>query len=97
MCGAHDSAWDRRLYGQDPALPGATTLTFPHCLQNVDFSTGRRQIREDRNLKQKENSYAVLSFMIPGVYQPKNNRTVDAHFTPNAEMMAKMGQFNEEL
>lgn len=35
--------------------------------------------------------------MIPGVYQPKSNRLVGADFIPNAEMMAKMGQFNEEL
>lgn len=38
-----------------------------------------------------------LVLMIPGIYQPKGNRTIDADFTPNAEMMAKMGRFNEEL
>mgnify|MGYP002150752412 CR=1 FL=1 len=38
-----------------------------------------------------------LVLMIPGVYQPKDSRTVHADFTPNKEMMAKMGQFNEEL
>jgi hypothetical protein len=35
--------------------------------------------------------------MIPGVYQPKNGKKTDPHFTPDAEMMAKMSQFNEEL
>jgi hypothetical protein len=36
--------------------------------------------------------------MIPGVYQqPKNGKQTDPEFTPDAEMMAKMGQFNEEL
>ena len=38
-----------------------------------------------------------LVFMIPGVYQPKNGKKTDPHFTPDAEMMAKMGKFNEEL
>ncbi len=38
-----------------------------------------------------------LVFMIPEVYQPKNGRKPDPHFTPDAEMMAKMGKFNEEL
>ena len=38
-----------------------------------------------------------LVFMIPGVYQPKHGKNTDARFTPNAEMVAKMGRFNEEL
>ena len=38
-----------------------------------------------------------LVFMIPGVYQPKNGQKTDAHFTPDVEMMAKMGKFNDEL
>lgn len=38
-----------------------------------------------------------LVLMIPGIYQPKSGRKTDAHFTPDAEMMAKMGRFNEEL
>ena len=38
-----------------------------------------------------------LVFMIPGVYQPKNGKKTDPHFTPDAEMVAKMGEFNEEL
>ncbi|MCW5800324.1 MAG: YciI family protein [Nitrospira sp.] len=38
-----------------------------------------------------------LVFMIPAVYQPKIGEKIEADFTPNAEMMAKMGQFNEEL
>jgi hypothetical protein len=38
-----------------------------------------------------------LVFMIPAVYQPKNGQKPDPHFTPDAEMMAKMGEFNEEL
>ena len=38
-----------------------------------------------------------LVFMIPAVYQPKNGKNADPHFTPDAEMMAKMGKFNEEL
>ena len=38
-----------------------------------------------------------LVFMIPGVYQPKIGKKIDPHFTPDAEMMAKMGRFNEEL
>ncbi len=38
-----------------------------------------------------------LVFMIPGVYQPKNGEKTDPHFTPDAEMVAKMGKFNEEL
>jgi hypothetical protein len=35
--------------------------------------------------------------MIPKVYQPKNGKKPDPHFTPDAKMMAKMGEFNEEL
>jgi hypothetical protein len=35
--------------------------------------------------------------MIPEVYQPKNGKKTDPDFTPDAEMMAKMGKFNEEL
>jgi hypothetical protein len=38
-----------------------------------------------------------LVFMIPKVYQPKNGKKTDPHFTPDAEMMAKMGEFNEDL
>jgi len=38
-----------------------------------------------------------LVFMIPEVYQPKNGKKTDPHFTPDAEKMAKMGKFNEEL
>ncbi len=38
-----------------------------------------------------------LVFMIPEVYQPKIGKKTDQHFTPDAEMMAKMGKFNEEL
>ena len=38
-----------------------------------------------------------LVFMIPAVYQPKNGKKTDPHFAPDAEMMAKMGKFNEEL
>lgn len=38
-----------------------------------------------------------LVFMIPAVYQPKIGEKIEADFTPDAEMMAKMGQFNEEL
>ena len=36
-------------------------------------------------------------FMIPAVYQPKNGRNTDPHFTPDPEMMKKMGLFNDEL
>jgi hypothetical protein len=36
-------------------------------------------------------------FMIPEVYQPKNGKKTDPDFTPDAEMMAKMGKFNDEL
>ena len=39
-----------------------------------------------------------LVLMIPRVYQPeKAGNKTDPKFTPDAEMMAKMGQFNEEL
>ena len=38
-----------------------------------------------------------LVFMIPAVYQPKNGKKTDPHFTPDAEMMAKMGTVNDEL
>lgn len=38
-----------------------------------------------------------LVFMIPDVYQPKNGKKTDPKFVPNAEMMAKMGKFNDEL
>ena len=38
-----------------------------------------------------------LVFMIPAVYQPKNGKKTDPDFAPDAEMMAKMGKFNEEL
>jgi hypothetical protein len=38
-----------------------------------------------------------LVFMIPAVYQPKNDKKTDPDFAPDAEMMAKMGKFNEEL
>ena len=36
-------------------------------------------------------------FMIPEVYQPKNGKNTDPKFTPDAEMIEKMGQFNDEL
>ena len=32
-----------------------------------------------------------LVFMIPEVYQPKNGKKTDPHFTPDAEMMALSG------
>lgn len=35
--------------------------------------------------------------MIPAVYQPKNGKHTGPDFTPDAEMMAKMGRFNDEL
>ena len=38
-----------------------------------------------------------LVFMIPAVYQPKNGQKTDPHFTPDAEIMAKIGTFNDEL
>ena len=38
-----------------------------------------------------------LAFMIPEVYQPKNGKNTDPDFTPDAEMMEKMGKFNDEL
>ncbi|MEO6005017.1 MAG: YciI family protein [Opitutus sp.] len=38
-----------------------------------------------------------LVFMIPDVYQPKNGKMTDPDFTPDPEMMAKMGRFNDEL
>ncbi len=38
-----------------------------------------------------------MAFMIPAVYQPKNGKQTDPRFTPDAEMMAKMGRFNDEL
>ena len=38
-----------------------------------------------------------LVFMIPAVCQPKNGKKTDPDFAPDAEMMAKMGKFNEEL
>lgn len=34
-----------------------------------------------------------LVLMIPRVYQPKNSKKTDPDFTPDAEMMAKMGEF----
>jgi hypothetical protein len=36
-------------------------------------------------------------FMIPEVYQPKNGKNTNPNFTPDAETVAKMGKFNEEL
>ena len=36
-----------------------------------------------------------MVLMIPGVYQ--GGKKVDANFTPDAEKMARMGKFNEEL
>ena len=38
-----------------------------------------------------------MALMIPGVYQPKNGKNVGPDFTPDAEMMEKMGKFNDEL
>ena len=38
-----------------------------------------------------------MALMIPAVYQPRNGKKVDAGFTPDADMMAKMGKFNDEL
>ena len=38
-----------------------------------------------------------LAFMISGGYQPQNGKKTNPHFAPNAEMVAKMGMFNEEL
>jgi hypothetical protein len=36
-------------------------------------------------------------FMIPEVYQPKNGKNTDPDFSPDPEMMEKMGKFNDEL
>lgn len=38
-----------------------------------------------------------MVLMIPAVYQTKNGQTVDPQFTPDPEMMAQMGRFNDEL
>src|ERR1044072_8461273 len=39
----------------------------------------------------------LLVFMIPAVYHTKNDKQTAPNFTPDAEMIAKMGKFNEEL
>jgi hypothetical protein len=36
-------------------------------------------------------------FMIPEVYQQTNGKKPDPDFMPDAEMLAKMGRFNDEL
>ena len=38
-----------------------------------------------------------MVFMIPEVYQAKNGQKTDPDFMPDAEMLAKMGRFNDEL
>jgi hypothetical protein len=38
-----------------------------------------------------------MIFMIPGVYQPKDGQKTDPHFRPDAESMARMSRFNDEL
>ncbi len=38
-----------------------------------------------------------MVLMIPNVYQPRPGKKGDADFAPDAEMMAKMGKFNDEL
>ena len=39
-----------------------------------------------------------LVLILSGAYQPnKTGKKTDPHFTPDAEMRAKMDQFNEEL
>ena len=38
-----------------------------------------------------------MVFMIPAVYQRKDGKNTDPNFKPDAEMIAKMGKFNEEL
>ena len=38
-----------------------------------------------------------MVFMIPAVYQPKNGQPTDPNFTPDAEMMAKMTRFNDQM
>ena len=38
-----------------------------------------------------------MVFMIPAVYQRKDGKNTDPSFKPDAEMIAKMGKFNEEL
>lgn len=38
-----------------------------------------------------------MVFMIPGVYQPKNGKQTQPDFVPDAEMMEKMGKFNDGL
>ena len=49
---------------------------------------------EIRNIKRR---MRFLVFMIPRVYQPKDGKKTDPNFAPDAEMLAKMGKFNEEL
>jgi hypothetical protein len=38
-----------------------------------------------------------MVFMIPAVYQPKGSQKTDPHFRPDAESIAKMSRFNDEL
>ena len=38
-----------------------------------------------------------MVLMIPEVYQPKGGKKTDAGFRPDAEMMAKMSKFNDDL
>src|SRR4051812_48882449 len=38
-----------------------------------------------------------MVFMIPAVYQPKNGRPIDPNFVPDAEAMAKMTRFNDQM
>ncbi|MBX3369764.1 MAG: YciI family protein [Nitrospira sp.] len=66
-------------------------------MHHVDLRTGRRLIGEEWNIQERRNHMRFLVLMIPGVYQPNTNRQPKANFTPTAEMMAKMGRFNEEL
>lgn len=80
-----------------PLLHEEKYTLFQHNFHNVDFRAGRRLITEGLKLHRKRNRMRFVLLMIPGVYQPENGEKTDGHFTPDAEMMAKMGRFNEEL
>lgn len=38
-----------------------------------------------------------LVFILPAIYQPSDGKLIEQYEPPDAEMMAKMGRFNDEL
>lgn len=55
------------------------------------------RLRDEHHSIKGENNMRFMVLMIPEVYQPKGGKKTDAGFRPDAEMMAKMSKFNDDL